>query len=397
MSALARLGAMAVFAATVTAAQPAAADFGRCIAELRGVAAKAGVSGATYDRVMSGVTPDMRVIESLNAQPEFKTPIWDYLAFLVDDQKIAEGRAQMARHARTLAAAEKRFGVDRFTIAAVWGVESDYGAIKGRWELPQALGTLACVPNRRSKVFRGELIAMLRIVQRGDLEVEQLRGSWAGAFGQTQFMPTTYLRLAVDGDGNGRRDLVASVPDALHSAANYLRRAGWRTGEPWGYEVRLPRNYSGPSGRRNRQPIAAWRKLGVRRLDGSPITGPGPAGLLLPAGRNGPAFLVFRNYLATFSYNHADSYALAISTLADRLRGRPGIQTPWPTDDRGLSRKERREVQELLARRGIYKGEIDGAIGPVTRRAIAEYQARLGMERDGRAGGKVLDALRAGR
>lgn len=388
-------GATTAFIIMCAAAQ--AQDFQACLSGVRAEAAQRGVSGATFDRVMAGVTPDPRVIESLQFQPEFKTPIWDYLATLVDEQKVKEGRAMMARHAQALAAAEQRFGVDRHTIAAVWGVESDYGNVTGRWGLPQALSTLACTAPRRRDYFRGELLATLQIVQRGDLASEKLRGSWAGAFGQTQFMPSTYLRLAVDGDGDGRRDLVDSVPDALHSTANFLAKAGWRTGEAWGYEVRIPAGYAGPSGRRDKQPLSAWSQRGIRRVDGSALTGEGSPGLLLPAGANGPAFLVFRNYDAAFSYNGADSYALAISLLSDRLRGRPGIRAAWPTDDRGLSRAERKELQEHLLRRGFQIGEADGAIGAVTRKAIAEYQRRLGLEQDGRAGGRVLDALRAGR
>lgn len=390
---------LAPFALTLFAAAcPAAAqDFQSCLAGIRSEAAGKGVSGATFDRVMAGVTPDPKVIESLQFQPEFRTPIWDYLATLVDEQKVAEGRAMMQRHAQALASAEQRYGVDRFTIAAVWGVESDYGKVTGRWGLPQALSTLACTAPRRRDYFRGELLATLQIVQRGDLAPEKLRGSWAGAFGQTQFMPSTYLRLAVDGDGDSRRDLVDSVPDALHSTANFLAKAGWRTGEPWGYEVRVPAGYSGPSGRKDKQPVSSWAARGVRTLDGGQPAGSGSAGLLLPAGASGPAFLVFRNYDAAFSYNGADSYALAISLLSDRLRGRPGIRTAWPTDDRGLSRAERKELQELLLRRGYQIGEADGAIGAATRKAIAEYQSRLGLPQDGRAGGRVLDALRSGR
>jgi lytic murein transglycosylase len=382
----------------IAAAVPAVAQsFESCLAGIRSEAAGKGVSGATFDRVMAGVTPDPKVIESLQFQPEFRTPIWDYLATLVDEQKVSEGRAMMQRHAQALASAEQRYGVDRFTIAAVWGVESDYGKVTGRWGLPQALSTLACTAPRRRDYFRGELLATLQIVQRGDLPPEKLRGSWAGAFGQTQFMPSTYLRLAVDGDGDGRRNLVDSVPDALHSTANFLAKAGWRTGESWGYEVRLPAGYSGPSGRRDKQPISSWAARGIRTFDGGALTGSGSAGLLLPAGPKGPAFLVFRNYDAAFSYNGADSYALAISLLTDRLRGRPGVRGAWPTDDRGLSRAERKELQELLLRRGYQIGEADGAIGAVTRKAIAEYQARIGLAQDGRAGGKVLDALRRGR
>ncbi len=381
---------------TVTPSR-AAADFASCLAGIRASAAQQGVSGATFDRVMHGVTPDSKVVESMQTQPEFKTPIWDYLAFLVDEQRVADGRQMMHRHGKALAAAEARYGVDRYAIAAVWGVESDYGQLAGKWYLPQALATLACTAPRRQEYFRGELIATLKLVQRGDLTPDELRGSWAGAVGQTQFMPSTYLRLGVDGDGDGRRDLVASTADAVHSTANFLARSGWVTGAPWGYEVRVPRGYGGPSGRTTRRSPAAWSAAGIRRLDGSAPTGPGAAALLLPAGPGGPGFLVFKNYDVIYSYNAAESYALAIAILSDRLRGRGGVETPWPTDDRGLSRAERKEVQEQLLRRGYAIGEADGAIGARTRDGIAQYQARIGMTPDGRAGGRVLDALRAGK
>lgn len=388
---------IAVAAACMASASPAAADFDACLAGIRASAAQQGVSRETFDRVMAGVTPDPKVVESMASQPEFKMPIWDYLAFLVDEQRVADGREMMSRHARALADAEARYGVDRYTIAAVWGVESDYGRLEGKWGLPQALATLACTAPRRQEYFRGELIAALRLVQRGDLRPEQLRGSWAGAVGQTQFMPSTYLRLGVDGDGDGRRDLVASTADAIHSTANFLARAGWVPGGRWGYEVELPARYGGPSGRTAKRAPGEWQALGIRRLDGSALGGAGAAGLLLPAGPAGPGFLVFKNYDAIYSYNAADSYALAISLLSDRLRGQDGVRTPWPTDDRGLSRAERKEVQEHLLRRGYDIGEADGAIGARTRQAIGEYQSRIGLPRDGRAGGRVLDALRAGR
>ncbi len=388
---------LSLFALVAAAASPAAADFESCLADLRASAAQKGVSRATFDRVMDGVTPDPAVLESMSAQPEFTTPIWDYLAFLVDEQRVTDGRAMMDRHAAPLAAAERRFGVDRYAIAAVWGVESDYGKLAGRWTLPQALATLACTAPRRREYFRGELIATLQIVERGDLEPRQLRGSWAGAVGQTQFMPSTYLRLAVDGDGDGRRDLVDSTADAVHSTANFLARSGWVTGAPWGYEVKLPRGYGGPSGRTRKEPLSAWSARGLTRMDGSALSGSGPAGLLLPAGADGPAFLVFKNYDAIYAYNAAESYALAIALLSDRLRGAGGVQTAWPTDDRGLSRAERKEVQELLLRRGYDIGEADGAIGARTRQGIADYQTRLGLPRDGRPGGRLLDTLRSGR
>lgn len=378
-------------------AASAQGSFQSCLSGLRSEAAAKGVSGATFDRAMAGVEPDMKIIEAMNNQPEFKTPIWDYLGTLVDEEKVAEGRAMMRQHASVLAAAEQRFGVDRHTIAAVWGVESDFGKAKGRWPLVQALSTGACLAPRRNAFFKGELIATLQIIQRGDVRPERLFGSWAGAFGHTQFIPSTYLRLAVDGDGDGRRDLVDSIPDALHSTANFMDKAGWVTGASWGYEVRVPDGYSGPTGRNPKQPVSSWAARGIVKFDGSPLNGTGNAGLLMPAGRNGPAFLVFKNYDAAYSYNGADSYALAISLLSDRLRGRPGVQGEWPTDDLPLSREQRRELQRLLIARGYNVGEPDGAVGSLTRAAIRDVEAKIGMPPTGRPGEKVLRALKSGR
>ncbi|MBN9440388.1 lytic murein transglycosylase [Bosea sp. (in: a-proteobacteria)] len=381
----------------VLAAPAAFANFDSCVAGLRSAAAAKGVSGATFDRAMAGVTPDMKIIEAMNNQPEFKTPIWDYLGTLVDDEKVAEGRAMLRQHASTLAAAESRFGVDRHTIVAVWGVESDFGKAKGRWPLVQALATGACLAPRRNAFFRGELISTLQIIQRGDVRADRLVGSWAGAFGHTQFIPSTYLRLGVDGDGDGRRDLVDSIPDALHSTANFMDKAGWVTGATWGYEVKVPRSYSGATGRNPKRPVSHWAGQGIVKFDGSALNGTGNAGLLMPAGRNGPAFLVFKNYDAAFSYNGADSYALAISLLSDRLRGRPGVQGQWPTDDLPLSREQRRELQRLLIARGYNVGEPDGAVGSLTRAAIKDVEGKIGMEPTGRPGEKVLRALKGGR
>ncbi|MCA3630534.1 MAG: lytic murein transglycosylase [Methylobacterium sp.] len=378
----------------ISAASTASADFAACMASLRSAATAAGVPGATFDRVMRGIEPDMRVIELMQNQPEFKTPIWDYLATLVDEQKVSEGRALLQKHASLLSRIEQAYGVDRHTVVAVWGVESDYGNISGGRFLPQALSTAACFGPRRREFFRGELISTLKIIERGDLAAEKLRGSWAGAFGHTQFIPSTYLRLAVDFDGDGKRDLVDSIPDALASTANYLKRSGWITGASWGYEVKVPSGYAGASGRTNKATVDSWASRGITRLDGSLVSGLPAAGLLLPAGRNGPAFLVTRNFDAAYAYNAAESYALAISVLSDRLRGRAGIRTPWPTDDRGLSRAERKMLQERLIARGYDVGQPDGAIGPMTRAAIREVEAKLGLPQTGRAGGKVFDALR---
>jgi lytic murein transglycosylase len=277
---------------------------------------------------------------------------------------------------------------------AVWGVESNFGQSFGKRTLVTSLATLSCF-GRRQDFFRGEFISLLTLLDRGDILPEQAVGSWAGAFGHTQFMPSTYQRLAVDFDGDGRRDLVGSVPDALASTANFLQRGGWKTGQVWGFEVRLPAGFDASlAGRRAKRPTQSWAALGLKRLDGRALEGDTPAGLLLPAGVAGPAFLVHGNFDAIYGYNAAESYALAIALLSDRLRGQPALATPWPTDDPGLSRAERREVQSLLAARGHAIGEIDGMLGPASRAAIQAEQKRLGWPTDGRAGQKLLKALR---
>ena len=372
------------------------AAFASCLASLRADAQAKGVSGATYDTHTAALAPDMAVIDFLDAQPEFVTPIWDYLAALVDDERVADGRAMLAEWAPVLARVEAEYGVDAATVVAVWGVESNYGRNFGSRPLLTSLSTLSCF-GRRQSFFRGEFFTTLRIIQEGHVAPDRLTGSWAGAFGHTQFMPSTFMRLAVDFDGDGRRDLVDSVPDALASTANFLKRAGWRSDLPWGFEVSLPRgmDVSG-AGRRNKQPISAWAARGVRRIDGAPMPAAAtPAGLLLPAGKDGPAFLVTRNFDAVYSYNAAESYGLAIAHLSDRLRGGAPFATPWPTDDPGLSRAERRELQQLLIARGHDIGEADGMIGARTREAIKLEQAKLGLEADGRAGQRVLQTLRA--
>ncbi|MCG8275055.1 lytic murein transglycosylase [Stenotrophomonas sp. NLF4-10] len=392
---LALLGAFAA-----PAAQAAIADFGTCGATLREAALGNGMAAERFDRLFADVAPDPSVLTLLDAQPEFTTPVWDYLAALVDEQRIADGRAMLATHRELLDRLAGQYGVDPATVVAVWGVESDYGRVTGKRPLLQSLATLSC-NGRRQPFFRGELLALLTLIDGGDLGAEGLTGSWAGAFGQTQFMPSTYARIAVDGDGDGRRDLVASIPDALASTANYLKRAGWRSGQPWGVEVRLPAGFDATlAGRGKRRPLSAWRTLGLVLADGTPLQVPtmaddSAAALLLPAGAKGPALLAFRNYDAIYSYNAAESYALAIATLADRLRGGGGLATAWPTDDPGLGRNERRELQTLLLARGHPIGSADGMVGDATRRAIRIEQQRLGWpDADGRAGTRILQALR---
>lgn len=382
--------------AAATSAQAADPAFASCMAQLRPAAVRAGVSNATFDTYTAGLKPDMDVITLLDAQPEFKTPIWDYLAGLVDEERVTDGRAGLQRWQAELARVHSQYRVDPATVVAVWGVESNFGKNLGGRPLLTSLSTLSCF-GRRQAYFRGEFFSTLKIIQDEHIKPDRLSGSWAGAFGQTQFMPSTYLRLAVDFDGDGRRDLVDSVPDALASTANFLKRAGWDDSIAWGYEVLLPAKLdTSGAGRRNKRAMSSWVAQGVKRADGLPMpAGDTPVALLLPAGRNGPAFLVTRNFDALYSYNAAESYALAIAHLSDRLRGAKPFVQAWPTDDPGLSRAERREVQTLLIARGFDVGAADGMIGARTRQALQSVQGQLGLPADGRAGMKTLQALRA--
>ena len=374
-------------------------NFQNCIANLRSQAISSGVSGSTYDRYTQNLTPDYSVISKLDYQPEFSTPIWDYLSGLVDEERVEKGRQMLAQHRDVLNRVAAAYGVPAETVVAVWGVESNFGDISGKYPLLQALGTLSC-EGRRQSYFRGEFFATMRILQRGDLRKEQLKGSWAGAFGHTQFMPSTYEELAVDFDGDGRRDLVSSTSDALASTANFLKKRGWQTGMPWGFEVKIPDGASvGGESRRNKKSLSSWVNRGFTRVDGTPIiqgnlSESSQAGLMMPAGANGPAFLVFKNFDAIYSYNAAESYALAIAHLSDRLQGKGGFQTAWPTADAGTSRAERREIQNYLLKKGYDIGEADGLIGDKTRQAIQQEQTKLGLNPTGRAGQQILNAFR---
>lgn len=374
-------------------------NFQSCITGLRSQAISAGVSASNYDLYTRNLTPDYSVIDKLNYQPEFSTPIWDYLSGLVDDERVAKGREMLKQHQSVLQRVAASYGVPAETVVAVWGVESNFGDISGKYPLLQALGTLSC-EGRRQAYFRGEFFATMRILQRGDLKQEQMVGSWAGAFGHTQFMPSTYEELAVDFDGDGRRDLVSSTADALASTANFLKKRGWQTGMPWGFEVKVPNGVSiAGESRRNKKALNHWIAKGLTRVDGRPLlqgnlSSTTPAGLMAPSGPNGPVFLVFKNFDAIYSYNAAESYALAIAHLSDRLQGAGPIQTAWPTPDPGTSRAERREIQNYLLKRGHDIGAADGLIGDKTRQAIRTEQTRLGLTANGRAGQQILKAFR---
>ena len=372
-------------------------EFQACLRQLPGTPAFRAITAQTFAEQTRTLAPDPSVLVLLNGQPEFTMPVWDYLAVLVDAERVQDGRAALAQWQGTLQTIEQQSGVPPKIVLGVWGVESNFGQNLGGRPLVQSLATLSCF-GRRQSYFRGEFAAALRILQEGHIAPDKLTGSWAGAFGQTQFMPSTFFANAVDFDGDGRRDIVDSVPDALASTAKFLQNAGWRRGEPWGFEVRLPKCFdaSGAS-RKAKQPITAWQRAGLTLASGQPLPDSLPsAGLMIPAA-GGPAFLVGRNFDALYRYNASENYALAIAHLADLIADPQGFiafATPWPTDDPGLSRAENRELQTLLLGRGHDIGAADGMIGAKTRVAIKAEQQRLGVKADGRAGQKLLAALK---
>jgi len=371
------------------------AGFDAWISGFRGRALAQGIAPATFDRAMTGIGYNERSIEREQHQPEFSRPIWAYLDSAVSDTRIENGRAALREHARTLAAIESRYGVPREIVVAVWGLESSYGRLRGRTPIIESLATLAYA-GRRQAFFEQQLIGALRIVQAGDVAPEAMLGSWAGAMGHTQFIPTSYLAYAVDFTGDGRRDIWSDDPtDALASTAAYLRQFGWQTGQPAFVEVALPAGFNrGQTGQR--RPVADWQAAGVRAQPGQRLPATGEAALLFPAGAEGPALLTFANFDVIKRYNNANAYAIAIAHLADRLRGGGDFVAPWPRRDRALSNDERMELQRLLARAGHYDGEIDGLIGSGTISAIGSWQRANGMAPDGYVSAALLDRLRRG-
>lgn len=380
---------------TPEAIATARANFGRCLESLWPQAARHGVKRHTFEAATRGLQPDMKIMELLDRQPEFTKPIWEYLDGLVTEQRIATGQYIVAQNRAAFEAVEKVYGVDPYIITAIWGVESNYGTQGGERPVIQSTATLACI-GRRQKYFRDEFVTALEILDRGDVPAEHLKGSWAGAFGPTQFMPTSFKRYAVDFDGDGRRNVVDSLPDLLASTANNLKKTGWQRGASWGYEVELPANFNFMLADRSiKKTMHAWESLGIRRVGGKQFPRAGDkAFLLLPAGARGPAFLMINNFSVIMRYNPSEAYALAIGHLADRIRGGEPFVRPWPREEVPLSRAERVELQERLTARGYDIGESDGNLGPKTRTALRDFQARVGLVPDGFANTRLMDRLR---
>lgn len=360
-------------------------------------AVAAGISEATWNRAMRNVRYNPDVIRRDRNQSEFTKTVWEYLDAAVSETRIENGRRALAEHGAVLRQIEARYGVEKEVVAAVWGMESSYGSNRGKTQLIPALSTLA-YDGRRGSFFAEQLIAALKIIQAGDTDPEHLTGSWAGAMGHTQFIPTSYLAFAVDFTGDGKRDIWSDNPaDALASTAAYLARSGWTTGQPWGVEVRLPQGFNyGLAGKKTRKSPAEWAALGVRGMDGARVPDHGSASILLPAGSKGAAFMIFGNFTAISRYNNADAYVIGVGHLSDRLRGKGPIQAAWPRDDRALMSAERQELQERLTRLGFDTGGTDGKIGPNTVAAIEAYQRAVGLTPDGYATQELLQRLRRG-
>jgi len=380
---------------TASAIRQAAANFDNCVAGMWPDAARRGITEDNFRHFTAGLSPDLRLMDLMDAQPEFTKSIWDYLDILVNDNRLAKGKEILAKYKAQFDATEKAYGVDRTIVAAIWGIESNYSTQMGDRNVVQSTATLACV-GRRQGYFKDEFLTALEILNRGDLRPEQMRGSWAGAFGPTQFMPTAFKRYAVDADGDGRRDVVDDPADLIASTANNLKKDGWQTGQSWGYEVSVPKDFNYMlADRAKTMTFAQWQHLGVVRATNQPFPHPNDkAYLLAPAGAEGPAFLMMQNFRVIMKYNPAEAYALAIGHFADRLRGGQPFVQPWPRQERELSRAERLELQQLLAQRGFYKGTPDGQFGGETRQALRSFQASIGAPADGFATAGVLEQLR---
>ncbi|MEX0283404.1 MAG: lytic murein transglycosylase [Paracoccaceae bacterium] len=354
-----------------------------------------GVSAATLDTALRGISYDAEVVRRDRNQNEFTKTIWDYLGTAVSDARIANGKAALTKHRESLEAIEEKYGVDKQILVAIWGLESAYGGFRGNHSVVQSLATLAYDP-RRSEFFEGQLLNALQILDAGDTTPARMKGSWAGAMGHTQFMPSSFLDHAVDYTGDGKRDIWGDDPrDALASAAAYLKHHGWTKGQPWGVEVRLPGDFEYTQANREITRLPSeWAARGIVAWDGSPVPDHGRASILLPAGHQGAAFMIFDNFEVLEAYNTADAYVIGVGHLGDRILGGPAIKGGWPTSDRALTYDERIELQTRLTRAGFDTKKIDARIGPLTIAAVRAWQVSEGLVPDGYASPAALSRLR---
>ena len=385
----------ATSATTSTATPPASASapesseastdqrFAQWIANFRETARAAGIDEATLHATLDGVKLRPRAVEQDRTQPEFTRTLWDYLESVISPQRVAIGQQKLQDVGTEADAAAARYGVPVHILMGVWGIESNFGKNYGDVPVFDALATLG-FEGRREAWARSELLAALKIVQRGYIDKDRMIGSWAGAMGQTQFMPSSYLSFAVDADGDGRRDIWGSMADVLASTANFLASAGWRADEVWGTEVRLPPDFDPARADPTvKQTSLQWGTEGIRTMDDTPLPALADASILQPAGARGPAFMVGRNFRAILRYNNSTSYALTVCLLAQRIAGAPGVQADWPRDLRALTRGEMLALQTALNRRGFDSGTPDGQMGPATRTALRQFQRSAGLPADG--------------
>lgn len=372
------------------------AGYQQWVKSFRKKALSKGISARTYDRAFRGTKLNQRVIAADRKQAEFSREIWDYLDTATSPKRVKNGKAMVKKHKRILRQIENKYGVEWSVVVAIWGLESSYGSNMGDINIIEALSTLA-YEGRRQKFGESQLLTALKIIQNGDITPNRMLGSWAGAMGHTQFIPTSYDALAVDFTGDGKRDVwnPRKPDDALASTANYLKRNGWVKGQPWGVEVRLPKGFNyGNASLKVKATPARWAELGVRRMDGSKIPNYGQAAILLPAGADGPAFAVFKNFFVIKRYNNANSYAMAVGHLADKINGGGEFVREWPRGPGALKLKEKTEVQELLLKAGYDIGDADGIIGPKTLDALSDMQIKAGIQPTGKADQAALKFLR---
>lgn len=389
----------AAVAAILSVAKAEPADFDRWLQGFRAEAAAAGISESVLNEALTGLSINPRVYELNDNQPEFSRGIWDYLDSAVSPTRINNGKTNYLENQRLFTLIENAYGVDAEIIAAIWGLESSYGAIMGDYDAIQALATLA-FEGRRTGYGRSQLIGALKIIQHGYASRDELKGSWAGAMGHTQFIPTTYLSYAVDHDGDGKRDIWSNLGDVFASTANYLSVSGYRANEPWGVEVKLPADFDYALADSDiKKAVVEWAAGGVEAIRGPNLIerfDPNMRGrLIIPAGARGPAFIVFGNFGAILKYNRSTAYALAVSLLSEEIAGRSGaVVASWPRDDRPLTLEERKALQQALKDRGFDPGPVDGIIGAGTKRALRAWQKQAGLPADGYASATVLEALR---